>query len=93
MVALTARKKAEISEKIKLIPAMMNQVAEQDKRIVEQDKRQSRVEHTLFGNGEPGMDERLRNIERSLNTLIKLSWLAIGSVGGYMALELFKVVF
>jgi len=93
MAVITARKKAEISEKVKLIPAMMNQVADHDKRIIEQDRRQSRIEKTLFGNGEPGMDERLRNIERSLSTLIKLAWVFTGSVGGYMALELFKVVF
>jgi hypothetical protein len=86
MATMTARKQAEISEKMKLLPAVMNQMAEYDKR-------QLRVEHTLFGNGEPGMDERLRNIERSLKTLTHLIWIMTGSVGGYFSLELFKVVF
>lgn len=85
-MAVTARKQQEISDNIKLIPSMMNQIAEQDKR-------QKRVEKTIYGNGEPGMDERLRNIERSLKLLLQLVWVMVATVGGYGALELFKIVF
>jgi hypothetical protein len=92
-MAVTARKQQEISDKIKLIPAMMNQVAEHDKHFAEQDKWQERVEKTIYGNGEPGMDERLRNIERSLKLLLQLAWVMVATVGGYGSLELFKIIF
>lgn len=34
----------------------------------------------LFGNGKPGLDEEVRNINRSLNTLMKLAWMVVGAI-------------
>lgn len=35
---------------------------------------------TLYGNGEPGMDEEIRNIKSMLGVLIKLAWIVTGAV-------------
>lgn len=46
----------------------------------------------LFGNGEAGLDERVRNIERSAESVKKwLSWVAV-AVGGYVLVEIVKIL-
>lgn len=54
-MALTARKQKDYSDKIALIPGIIQTVSEHEKEI----KRHSK---DLYGNGEPGMDEQLRKI-------------------------------
>ncbi len=63
-MALTARKQQEISEKIKIIPMLMDGAAKQDERM-------RRVEKTMFGNGDPGWDERIRKIEKDIDMQIE----------------------
>ena len=52
-----------------------------------------RHRQTIYGNGDPGLDERIRNIERSLKTLIQMAWVATSTIAGYVTLEVFKMVF
>jgi hypothetical protein len=40
----------------------------------------NKYNHTLFGNGEPGMDEMLRNVKGMLDVLVKLAWIVVGVV-------------
>src|SRR5258706_11392892 len=37
-------------------------------------------EKKLYGNGEPGMDEQIRNIHNGIQLLMKLVWLMVGAV-------------
>ena len=62
-MAISARKQTEISEKIKLIPSIMTTIADHDKNL-------EKVKKTMLGNGEPGWDERLRNIEKYIELQI-----------------------
>jgi hypothetical protein len=49
---------------------------------------------TLYGNGEAGMDERIRNIERIMSSLLRLAWVAttaiVGSASVYFWEQLIK---
>ena len=46
----------------------------------------------LFGNGEMGLDERVRNMERSIDgAKNNLRWVAL-AVGGYVLVEIVKVL-
>lgn len=35
---------------------------------------------TIFGNGKPGIDEEIRNIKASQDTLIRLAWIVVSTV-------------
>lgn len=46
----------------------------------------------LFGNGEIGFDERLRNVEIKLDKLLKtFQWIGI-VLGGYLIVEVAKII-
>lgn len=41
---------------------------------------EAKLEHhqgALFGNGKPGLDEEVRNINAKLNTLMRLAWIVV----------------
>jgi len=44
-------------------------VLENQRNIMHNTDRLSKVERALFGNGEPGMDEDVRNIKRDIATM------------------------
>jgi len=54
-MAISTRKQQQHSDKIALIPGIIQTVSDHDKEI----KRHSK---DLYGNGEPGMDEQIRKI-------------------------------
>lgn len=63
------------------------------KRIIQplQEKAEKNYKY-LFGNGEAGLDERVRNIERSVDSAkTNLRWVAL-AVGGYVLVEIVKVL-
>ena len=81
MATISARKQKDYSEKIALIPGIMQTVSEHEKRITKQD-------HTLYGNDKIGHDEQLRNIwawidlqkqkeQRRLEWWNKFQWVVI----------------
>jgi len=42
----------------------------------------------LFGNGEIGMDERIRNLEKSVGLLVKLAWAVAVPVAGFYSVRI-----
>lgn len=62
----------------------------------EVDEQQAKFKKTLYGNGEPGMDEDIRNIKAMLSVLIKLAWIVTGvaismGISGFVAASVFII--
>lgn len=86
------------SQKIKLLPGVIEQVSKHDKKIED-------LRHTVFGNGDIGMDEQLRNIwawielqkqaqEKRIDFWNRFSWLIITAiVTGFLAFVVQFIVF
>jgi len=55
-----------------------------DRWRVQYSTEQKRHSYTLYGNGEPGMDERIRNIEKNLQLILKLMWIILSGVVTYV---------
>lgn len=51
-----------------------------DRWRVQVQAKQEKHEHTLYGNGTPGMDEQIRNITSYIELLVKLAWIIVGGV-------------
>jgi hypothetical protein len=51
-----------------------------DKKLTENKEQLDQQHHALFGNGEPGMDEQIRNLTAGMSVLVRLAWIVAGSV-------------
>ena len=65
----------------------------QNTRVInEHEKKIEKNTKYLYGNGEPGFDERLRNIERTLNNLMKVLSLFLIPLSAYVIVEAVKIL-
>jgi len=79
----------------KLSDALLPLTAEVANMRDEQQELYKKVEKNykyLFGNGEAGLDERVRNIETQLNKQTKIFTTLALSVGGYVLVEVVKLL-
>lgn len=47
---------------------------------------------TLYGNGKPGLDEEVRNINKQLEILIRLAWIVVTAVVTAVTVYLIRVI-
>lgn len=94
---LTTRRLDFQSERLNKVERAMDAVEKVARRIEEVGARTDKNYHYLFGNGVPGLDERVRNLEarvEQMNAIVKdwakaVKWAAM-VVGGYLVLEIAK---
>lgn len=74
---------AQTRKKINLLPGVLDTVSEHDKEI-------TRINKFLFEGdverNEPSLVERIRNIEKIVQTLGRLAWIATSSVVGLLVI-------
>lgn len=87
--AATTKRLKEYSEKIKLLPGLIETIAKHEK--------------TLYGNGVPGMDEQMRNIWTWIETQKKIQeareeawkkfgWIIVSSLVGFFLIFIVQFV-
>lgn len=80
------------SERLNSVEKAQKDIANIARRVEEIFMQANKNTKYLFGNGEPGLDERMRNVERRLADMIgALKWVTI-VIGGYVILEVVKVI-
>lgn len=85
---------AKLFEKLELrFGEMRDEMRKTNERIVAPVREMAdKTYKWVFGNGDPGADERLRNIERQITHASRALWVLAVSVGGYIAVEIVKVL-
>lgn len=80
------------SERLNKVEKAVSDIADISRKIANYGAQGEKTYHYLFGNGDVGLDERVRNIEKKLGDMIGIfKWVAI-VVGGYVLVELVKLV-
>ncbi|MEM6260207.1 MAG: hypothetical protein AAGI37_18175 [Planctomycetota bacterium] len=56
------------------------------------DERMDAIEHLISGNGEPGLNERVRTIERGMHILNRIAWMTLTCVGALVLGRLWSLL-
>ena len=80
------------SERLSKIEKTVSDIANISRVIAEYTEKSNKNYKYLFGNGEPGLDERVRNLEKKMNDFGNaVRWLAVVA-GGYLVVEIVKFI-
>ena len=80
------------SERLNKIEDIVRDISSTNRTIAEYTEKSNKNYNYLFGNGEPGLDERVRNLEKKMNDFGNaVRWLAVVA-GGYLVVEIVKFI-